>query len=177
MDHQRYISVATAEGTRYGALFAFLPGRPLGHNFGKQNVNMHRLGEMAARVHTIADELKQPVQRWTMDFDAIVTQFLDAAPSVLGHREKDLAYLTKLAARLESVILDQPDGALGFGLCHGDLHTHNVMLQPDGDLAIFDLTGAATAGALTTSPLSGGLCPATPKATHHGEPFCMATVR
>lgn len=135
---QRYISVATAEGTRYGALFGFLPGLPLGHNFGKQNVNMHRLGEMVARVHTIADELKQPVQRWTMDFDAIVTQFLDAAPSVLGHREKDLAYLTKLAGRLEDVILAQPDGALGFGLCHGDLHTHNVMLQPDGDLAIYD---------------------------------------
>jgi len=135
---QRYISVMTAEGKRYGALFSFIPGHPLGHNFGKRNNNMNHLGEMIAQVHTIADGLKQPVQRWTMDFDAIVTQFLDSAPSVLSHREKDLSYLHKLASRLEGVIFDQPEGALGFGLCHGDLHTHNVMLQPDGDLAIFD---------------------------------------
>lgn len=135
---QRYISVDVAEGKRHGALFAFIPGNPLGHNFGKRNNNMFRLGEMVARVHTIADELKQPVQRWTMDFDEIVTKFLDTAPSVLGHREKDLAYLHKLAARLEGVILDQPEDVLGFGLCHGDLHTHNVMLQPDGNLAIYD---------------------------------------
>lgn len=137
-EKQRYITVKAAEGTRYGALFAFLPGRPLGHNFGKRNNNMHRLGEMVAQVHTIADELRQPIQRWTMDFDAIVTQFLNAAPSVLGHREKDLYYLHKIGAQLEGVIHEQTEGALGFGLCHGDLHIHNVMLQPDGDLAIFD---------------------------------------
>lgn len=37
---QRYITVETAEGKRYGALFAFIPGNPLGHNFGKRNNNM-----------------------------------------------------------------------------------------------------------------------------------------
>ena len=135
---QKYITVRAAEGMRYGALFAFIPGRPLGHNFGKRNINMFRLGEMVARVHTIADELKQPIQRWTMDFEAIVTPFFDEASSVLGHREKDLVYLRKLASRLEGIILDQPEESLSFGLCHGDLHMHNVMLQPDGDLAIFD---------------------------------------
>jgi Ser/Thr protein kinase RdoA (MazF antagonist) len=135
---QRYITVKAGEGMRHGALFTFLPGHPLGQHFGKRNNNMVRLGEMIARVHSIADELKQPIQRWDMDFAAIVTQFLDAAPDVLGHREKDLNYLRKLAAQLEDVIHDQPDGALSFGLCHGDLHTHNVMLQPDGELAIYD---------------------------------------
>ena len=35
-----------------------IPGKPLGHNFGKRNINMNRLGGMVARVHTIADELK-----------------------------------------------------------------------------------------------------------------------
>ena len=138
VSQQRYIAVETAEGTRYGALFHFIPGNPLGHNFGKRNINMYRLGEMIAQVHSIADELKPPVQRWTMDFNEIVTKFLDAAPAVLGHREKDLAYLHKLAAQLEAVIADQPEGALSFGLCHGDLHAHNVMLQPDGELAIYD---------------------------------------
>lgn len=135
---QRYISIPTPEGKRYGALFAFIPGHPLAYHYGKRNGNLSRLGEMIAQIHIVSDGLKQPIQRWTMDFDVMVTQFIDAAPSVLGHRDKDLVYLQKLATRLENQILDQPEGVLDFGLCHGDLHTHNVMLQPDGDLAIFD---------------------------------------
>ena len=135
---QRYIKVNTAEGIRYGALFEFIPGRPLGHNFGKRNVNMLKLGEMVGRVHTIADELKQPIQRWSMDFENIVEPFLRDAPMVLGHRQKDLIYLNKLASQLQEVIETQPDNALNYGLCHGDLHVWNVMLQPDNEVAIFD---------------------------------------
>lgn len=135
---KRYIKVLVPEGIRYGALFSFIPGKPLAYNFGARNGNMRRLGEMLAQVHTVADQMKQPVQRWTMDIDAIVKPFLDNVPVVLGHREKDIAYLGRLASQLEAVILDQPEGALNFGFCHGDIHTHNVMLQPDGDLAIYD---------------------------------------
>lgn len=135
---QRFISIMTAEGKRYGALFVFIPGQPLGFNFGKNNKHMTELGEMIARVHSIGDELKQPVQRWTMDFGTFVKPFLNEVPTVLGHREKDIAYLNELAGRAENTILDQPKGALSYGICHGDLHTHNVMLQPDGKLAIFD---------------------------------------
>jgi len=135
---QRYIAVKTAEGIRYGALFGFLAGRPLGHNFGKRNSNINQLGKMIAEVHVCADQMKQPVQRWTMDFDAMITPFFDAAPSVLGHREKDIDYLRKLANRLESILLDQPKDTLNFGLCHGDLHVHNVMLKPANELAIYD---------------------------------------
>ena len=135
---KRYIKVKAAEGLRYGALFDFIPGKPLAFHFGKRNANMIQLGEMVAGVHTIADKMKQPIQRWVMDFDAIVKPFLNDIPVVLGHREKDIIYLHKLASQLEDMILGQPDGVLSFGLCHGDLHTHNVMLQPNGDLAIFD---------------------------------------
>jgi Ser/Thr protein kinase RdoA (MazF antagonist) len=99
---------------------------------------MYRLGELIGRIHGVADELKQPIKRWTMDLNATVTAFLQAAPAVLGHREKDLMYLHKLAARLEELIGSQPEGALHFGLCHGDLHTNNVMLQPSGEIAIYD---------------------------------------
>ena len=82
--------------------------------------------------------MKQPFQRWQMSFDNIIQPFLNDAPLVLGHRQKDLAYLHKLAAQLQEVILSQPQGSLNYGLCHGDLHVGNVMLQPNGELAIFD---------------------------------------
>lgn len=136
---KRYININTAEGKRHGALFTFLPGRPLGHNFGKRNSNMYQLGEMLAQVHIAADQMKQPVQRWAMDFNNIVRPFFDAAPStVLANREKDVACLDNVAGRLEQVLSEQSEGALNVGVCHGDLHVHNVMLQPDGDLAMFD---------------------------------------
>jgi Ser/Thr protein kinase RdoA (MazF antagonist) len=137
-DGERYITTKTAEGTRYGALFGFIPGRPLGRNFGKRNANMRRLGEMTAKFHATADAIDPPIQRWTMDFDAIVSPLFKAATSVLGHREKDLVYLRKLAAKLETVLYSHSNSELDFGLCHGDLHAHNVMLQPDGELTIFD---------------------------------------
>lgn len=135
---KRYISVKTAEGTRYGALFDYIPGRHLGHTSRSRHANLRQLGEMTARMHMIADTIDPPVKRWTMDFGAIVPPFLKAASSVLSHREKDLAYLNRLAVRLEDIIFSQPEGSLDFGLCHGDLHVHNVMLGPEGKLTIFD---------------------------------------
>lgn len=134
---QRYIKLAAPEGVRYGAMFGFIPGQHLGFNLSG-NQKLVQLGNRVAEMHTIADNMKQPVQRWTIGFDNVVNKFLDNASVVLGHREKDLNYLHKLACRLEDVLLGQPEGAFNFGLCHGDLHVHNVMLQPDGELALFD---------------------------------------
>ena len=138
MNKSRYIKIEAAEGLRYGALFDFIPGRHLASDFGPRNKNLLQLGALVAQMHSAADSIKQPIQRWTIGFDNVVTQFLQNAPDVLGHREKDLKYLHKLADRLEDVILGQPDNAFDFGLCHGDLHLNNVMLQADGDLTIFD---------------------------------------
>ena len=135
---QRYIKINAPEGTRYGALFHFIPGQHLGFNLGSGTHKLVQLGSRVAEMHTIADSMKQPAQRWTMGFDNVVNTFLENAPIVLGHREKDLKYLHKLANQLEAVLLDQPEGAFNFGLCHGDLHVHNVMLQPDGELVLFD---------------------------------------
>jgi len=135
---QRYIKINAPEGLRYGALFDFIPGRHLGFNLGSGTKKLVQLGNLVAEMHTIADNMKQPVQRWTLGFDNVVNEFLANAPIVLGHREKDLKYLHKLGRQVGEVLLGQADGAFNFGLCHGDLHVHNVMLQPDGELALFD---------------------------------------
>lgn len=138
VNKSRYIEVKAPEGKRYGTLFHFIPGRQLAYSFGPRNQYLAHLGNMVADMHTIADKIRQPIQRWTIGFDNVVTEFLQQAPIVLGHRERDLAYLRKLATELENILFDQPDDAFTHGLCHGDLHTHNVMLQPDGKLAIYD---------------------------------------
>jgi len=135
---QRYIKIKAPEGIRFAVLFAFIPGQHLGFKIGTGTQELVQLGHRVAEMHTIADNMKQPVQRWTIGFDNVVNSFLENAPLVLGHREKDLKYLQGLASQLEEVILGQPEGAYNFGLCHGDLHIHNVMLQPDGEIALFD---------------------------------------
>lgn len=134
----RYIKITSPEGLRYGALFTFIPGRHLGFNSVPYNKSMLQLGNLVADMHTVADNIKQPIQRWDMGFDNVVNEFLRNAHIVLGHREKDLNYLHKLANQLEEVLLGQAENAFNIGLCHGDLHVHNVMLQPDGNLALFD---------------------------------------
>lgn len=137
-EQARHIRLRAPEGDRLGALFNFIPGRPLARNFGPRRVHLSELGRMIAQVHTAADRMKRPVQRWVMDFDAMVTPFLDGAPRVLEHRPKDMAYLHRLAGRLFDILHTPTAGELDVGLCHGDLHTHNVMVQPDGRLTLFD---------------------------------------
>ncbi len=136
--NHRYISITVPEGKRFGALFGFLAGRPLANITGKAHCNMQTLGEMLARVHEIGDNLKAPLKRWTMGYDFMVEQTMHDLSSRLAHRPKDLAFLHKLAKRLRHM-LEQPSAkTLDFGICHGDFHTHNIMLQPDGKIAIFD---------------------------------------
>jgi Ser/Thr protein kinase RdoA (MazF antagonist) len=135
---QRYIEVNTAEGTRYGALFGYLPGKHVTFTPGRRNSNMLRLGELAARLHDAADRFQPPAQRWTMDFDFLVTQTLSGLAPLFAQRQKDLAYLQRLADRLQDLLDNTPAGALDFGLCHGDLHTGNVMLSPDDELTLID---------------------------------------
>jgi len=137
-NQQRYIKLKSAEGIRFAALFKFIEGNPLSQNFVKRNVNLHNLGELVARMHSIADSIKPEIQRWQMDFDAMVTPFINNMHIVLGHREKDMRYLQRLSSQLEETLLSQPADVFNHGLCHGDLHLHNVMLQPDGELSLFD---------------------------------------
>ena len=136
--NRRYIEVKTAEGTRYGALFGYLPGRHVTFSPGRRHSNMVRLGELAASLHDAADRFSPPAQRWTMDFDFLVTQTLDGLAPLFAQRDRDLVYLQRLADRLQGLLDDTPAGALDFGLCHGDLHTGNVMLSPDAELTLFD---------------------------------------
>lgn len=136
--NQRYITVNTAEGTRYGALFGYLPGRHMTFSPGPRNINMVRLGELAARLHDTADQLRPPAQRWNMSFDCLVTETLEALALRFAQRDKDLTYLQRLADHLQGLLDDTPQGALDFGLCHGDLHTGNVWLSPEGRLTLID---------------------------------------
>lgn len=136
--NRRYISVKTAEGTRHGALFGYLPGQHVTFSPGPRNINMLRLGELAAQVHNAADKFSPPAQRWTMNFDFLVTQTLEGLAPLFAQRDRDLAYLHRLAGHLQGLLDDTPEGALDFGLCHGDLHTGNVRLSPDGEMALID---------------------------------------
>ena len=97
--NQRYIAVKTVEGMRYGALFGYLPGQHMTFSPGRRNINMVRLGELAARLHAAADKFNPPAQRWTMSFDALVKETLEGLAPLFVQRDKDLAYLRRLAGR------------------------------------------------------------------------------
>ena len=171
INKSRYIKVKAPEGQRFGALFDFIPGRHLASDFGPRNRNLLKLGKLVAQMHNATDIIKQPIQRRTIGFDNVVTQFLENATDVLGHREKDLKYLHKLAGQLEDVILGQPDNALNFGMCHGDLHLHNVMLQPDGELAIFDFDLCGNSWRVYDLATIWWSLSRNPKSKHHWQAF------
>jgi len=138
---QRYVNAECAEGIRHAAVFDFIPGRPLGHNFGPRNRNMTQLGELLTRIHHSADTISPAIQRWTMDFAAVYTPLFANLGEVLGHRPKDIDFLKTTAQQVKEKI--QSQSRLDFGLCHGDLHLHNVMLSNDNTLTVFDFDWCA----------------------------------
>lgn len=140
---QRYISVRTPEGVRYGALFGYLPGTQLAFSPGSRNRKLARLGELAAQLHQVTDQLRPPAKRWTLSFDHMVTATLKELEPKLTHRHADLRYLQRVAQQLQERLEGTPPDTLNFGFCHGDLHTGNVRVSPEGELTLidFDLSG------------------------------------
>jgi Ser/Thr protein kinase RdoA (MazF antagonist) len=60
-----------------------------------------------------------------------------AAP-FLSHRPRDARYLDEIVEKLKRKVGDLPRALPEWGLCHGDLHKTNVMVDKHGQVAIID---------------------------------------
>jgi len=139
----RYVNAVCAEGKRQAALFAFIPGRPLAHNFGPRLANLVHLGEITAQIHSASDTIRPSLHRWHMNFDRVLPPFFHNFAEQMPHREKDLHFLHRAAQQMQDAIQSRPESEYDIGICHGDLHLHNVMLQDDGQLVVFDFDWCA----------------------------------
>jgi Ser/Thr protein kinase RdoA (MazF antagonist) len=127
--------IEAPEGRRYAVLFS----EAQGSTPGMDRNNSRIYGQLAAKIHRLADSHRGRFQRPELDLHHLAWNPLDHIRGFLAHRPRDVAYLSRVAADLaEAVVSLLPVTGPQYGLCHGDLHFHNVHKDGDGRLTLFD---------------------------------------
>lgn len=124
--------LAAPEGGRPGVLFTCAPGRVLDYT----EADAYAYGRLAAQLHGAMDSFDSALPRIRLDLDQLLDQplcFIRPFAERLG----SWRFFSELGARVRERVVGA-EGALESGICHGDLHGHNVHKDADGRLTLFD---------------------------------------
>jgi Ser/Thr protein kinase RdoA (MazF antagonist) len=124
--------LAAPEGPRPAVLFARAPGQVLAY----VPEDAYHYGCAAARLHTAMDRFQSPWTRFRLDREHLLEEplrLIRPFAEETGH----WPFYNELAGRLRSAVQAAAPN-LEQGLCHGDLHGHNVHKNQDGQLTFFD---------------------------------------
>lgn len=134
----RYLNrIAAPEGVRYATLFSHAPGEQ------KEEMNIKQsgsYGELVAQIHAFLDKTPDDDRRFHLDSSHFIDAPLQHIAPFLDHRRKDFDYLDRVGRELWLKINDllpekkKPE----YGNCHGDHHGHNVNIDRDGNLTLYD---------------------------------------
>jgi Ser/Thr protein kinase RdoA (MazF antagonist) len=133
--------VDAPEGRRHVALFEWAQGRPM-HDVIDGPL-AHAAGVLAGRLRTLAPGFESDKPR-LMDTAGGLRKYLPALLDMLAHEPETAAFL-KSAVEVTAAALDDVDASdITVGPTHGDIHTYNVFVAPDGKtltLIDFDFCG------------------------------------
>lgn len=119
------------EGERMGVLFTRAPGRVLAY----VEEDAYQYGCAVARLHIAMDSFRTEWVRFRMDLEHLLEKPLRLMQPYATLEQ--WGFYEQLADRLRArVVAVAPD--LEQGICHGDLHGHNVHKAEDGTLTFFD---------------------------------------
>ncbi|MGE5653203.1 MAG: phosphotransferase enzyme family protein [Bacillota bacterium] len=128
-----YISkLMSPEGMRIGVLFTYAPGDVLGY----QPDGALKYGALAAKLHNALDLFQTETPRFALDLEHLLENPLHKLRP-FAEKQGSWGFLSQMGERLRTEILAQ-EGLLEKGVCHGDLHGHNVHLDEHGRLVLFD---------------------------------------
>lgn len=124
------------EGKRCGVLFEAIAGE------APQETNLahsRSFGQLVARIHQHADQAGKTYPRWHLDETYLISQPLAQIAPYLEQRGADWEFLQSLGQALSTKLLQLvPKETPQYGLVHGDLHTGNAHIAPNGRLTLFD---------------------------------------
>ena len=128
--------LAAPEGTRYAVLFEAAQGVA---GDGDQDNRIRAYGEMVARMHHIADRMRDPYSRSPLDMRHLVDDNVAAIAPRMAHREADLDLIHRVAQECKTRIgrwvgTSKPQ----YGICHGDLHGGDVCYDTCNRPVLFD---------------------------------------
>jgi Ser/Thr protein kinase RdoA (MazF antagonist) len=137
-DGTHTFTIAAPEGTRYGLLTRYIPGRLFGED--EQQLEQFRiLGVFVGRMHACLDALPADFTPVHWNLYWLVDRSLEQLAPVLADRPADRAFLHQVGAtivdRITSLLpLHPPE----YGLVHGDLHQNNLHYDPQSGFGLTD---------------------------------------
>jgi len=127
--------VDSPEGTRYGVLFDEAPG--IRQDQSNEEV-AKQLGELVGCMHKLTDASKISFNRPPIGEGDLIDLPLKYLEAGLGSQNSDYRSLYEIGKSLRGYLNRLPKEESAYGLCHGDLHTGNMHLDPHGRLTLFD---------------------------------------
>ena len=134
------LALDAPEGTRYLALFDYVPGVPASWD---RDEHCNRLGHLAARIHAAASDFQTQHRRFRLDLEQFIDIPLARLVPLLSHRAEDLAYLRDFCARVHARATALLTEGLDWGPCHGDFHVHNVHVDLEDRITALDFDWSA----------------------------------
>lgn len=116
------------EGVRYALLTAHAAGSAPGRTITLEQATQY--GQAVAQIHESLDQLPQPYHRPPLDLSTLLDEPLTILQPVLATRSVDWHFLGQVAEALRAVLTQFPRTPPAYGLCHGDLHKVNVLIDP-----------------------------------------------
>lgn len=124
-----HITIDGPDGPRDVALFEWAKGDLL--HFHPDPVPFaRRTGELFARMHLASRDFRHPTPRYT-DYAGNIRAHFPAIADLAVDRPEDFAFWTMAKDRMLAAYSKLDRNALPWGVSHGDIHAHNVMIAGD----------------------------------------------
>lgn len=124
------------EGERYSVLTIHAPGTAPGREINA--VQAARYGEAVAQLHLTLDIFPQRYERPQIGLTELLDEPLAHLQPMLRKRPADWHFFCELAEQLKQVLAQLPTHTPAYGLCHGDLHKSNIIMDEQGRLTMID---------------------------------------
>lgn len=124
------------EGIRYGVIFEQIRGQEP-DIFDDRDA--YAIGRFVGRMYSALDECDANLTYRAIDRNYLIQNALDDIHRYLPAEREKIEYLRNIGQRLWAVFERYTAHQIPqYGICHGDLHTGNMLKAPDGSISLFD---------------------------------------
>jgi Ser/Thr protein kinase RdoA (MazF antagonist) len=136
LDGECVTSLPCPEGIRYAVICEYLQGQePDIFN----DDDALTIGRLVGRLYRSLDTIDSTMVSHRIDRNYLIQSALDALPRYCPDEREKIRYFTTMGHRLWTMIERYaPRQEPSYGLCHGDLHTGNMLKVSSGDIVLFD---------------------------------------
>lgn len=125
------------EGSRYAAVFEYVPGEAVNEI---NNIQSYNLGKLLAKIHSITNPFQSGFSRRALDNNYLLDWSIKNIKDLSDVAKSDLNYLRQEIKKIKQQLAEikLPLSVPEYGICMGDLHVGNAHFTGDNRPNLFD---------------------------------------